>query len=231
MRKVLASALLIMLAVLPLAAEDITPTISVSGTAEVSVTPDTAYFTISASSLADTSEEARKLASGTISSAVEILSAEFGVEKEDIRTEMLTIYPEYRWTDGEQILVGQRASQELRITLRDLTLIGSIYDRLSTLNGLSFSSVTLDKADKSAELEKARTEAVIDARTKADTYASAAGVEVGKVLSISESSSYAPVYRTANMKLMAADAEAVSTEYYADDITVSASVSMVFTIV
>ena len=229
MKKAIASILLAALIVLPLAAEDITPTISVSGSAEVSVKPDTAYFSISASFVADTSEEARKLASGTISSAIGILTSEYSVEKEDIVTENLSINPEYKWTDGEQILVGQRASQDLRITITDLDIIGDIYDSLSALNGLTFSSVTLDKADKSAELEEARTKAVLDARTKADTYAEAAGVEVGKVLSISETSSYYPAYKVSNMRLMAADAEA-STEYYADDITVSASVSMVFTI-
>ena len=97
MKKAIASILLAALIVLPLAAEDITPTISVSGSAEVSVKPDTAYFSISASFVADTSEEARKLASGTISSAIEILTSEYGVEKEDIVTENLSINPEYKW--------------------------------------------------------------------------------------------------------------------------------------
>ena len=230
MRKAIISILMIATIALPLAAEDITPTISVSGTAEVSVMPDTAYFSISASYVADTSEEARKLASGTLSDAVGILTSEYGIRKEDIATEVLTIYPEYRWEDGEQIPVDQRATQGLRITLRDMAAIGDIYDSLSAFNGLEFSSVRLDKADKGAELMEARTEAVLDARAKAEAYAAAAGVRVGKVLSISETSSYAPAYRVSNMKLMAADAEA-ATEYYADDITVTASVSMVYSIV
>ena len=55
MRKAIISILMIATIALPLAAEDITPTISVSGTAEVSVMPDTAYFSISASYVADTS--------------------------------------------------------------------------------------------------------------------------------------------------------------------------------
>ena len=105
-----------------------------------------------------------------------------------------------------------------------------IYDSLSAFDGLEFSSVRLDKADKGAELMEARTEAVLDARAKAEAYAAAAGVRVGKVLSISETSSYAPAYRVSNMKLMAADAEA-ATEYYADDITVTSSVSKGYSIV
>ena len=140
MRKAIISILMIATIALPLAAEDITPTISVSGTAEVSVMPDTAYFSISASYVADTSEEARKLASGTISDAVGILTSEYGIRKEDIATEVLTIYPEYRWEDGEQIPVGQRATQGLRITLRDLAAIGDIYDSLSAFDGLEFST-------------------------------------------------------------------------------------------
>ena len=232
MRKVLASALLIMLAALPLAAEDITPTISVSGTAEVSVTPDTAYFTISASSLADTSEEARKLASGTISSAVEILSAEFGVEKEDIRTEMLTIYPEYRWTEDGNELIGQRANESISVKIRNIESLGDIYTKLLGINGIEISNVELDKEDKSGEIEQSRINAVLDARAKAETYAKAAGVKLGDVLSITDNTSSSVIYPRNVMYAMAAtDESAVKTEYRISDITVSSTVSMTFEII
>ena len=89
---------------------------------------------------------------------------------------------------------------------------------------------SLDKEDKSAELEKARVDAVHDARTKAETYAGAAGVRIGDVISISDSSSSSVYYPRANiMYAMAADESAsVSTEYRISDITVSSSVSIVY---
>ena len=60
----------------PLTAADIpelVPTISVSGTAEVTMYPDTAEFTITASFTEDTTEEAREKTSEMINTAIEAL--------------------------------------------------------------------------------------------------------------------------------------------------------------
>lgn len=214
------------MAILPLAAEDINPAISVSGSASIPVRPDIARFTVSASFVEESSEEARKLASGMINEAISILE-EAGIDKEDISTRTLSASPEYRWVDGEQILVGQRAEQSIEIVLRQLSSLGDIYDSLSKLSGISISSVQLDKEDKSAEQREARISAMKDARTKAEDYAEAAGMKAGQVISITESSGAIAYPRAFSVNAAAKDM-ASSTEYLAPDITVSASVSVVY---
>ena len=235
--KMIAAITLLAIAVMPLAAADIPdyiPTISVSGSAEVSMKPDTAYFSITASFTEETTEEARAKVSEMIGNAVEILTSEFGLSADDLSTSYISASPEYQWKDDERILIGQKAVQTLEITLHDIDSIGPVYDRLMSLSGISISDVTLDKEDKSEEYRQARMDAVRDAYSKAEAFAQAAGVEVGSILSITDGTSYGtPLYRSANLMLASADAayaEASPTVFYRGEITVSASVSIIYSI-
>ena len=235
--KMIAAITLLAIAVMPLAAADIPdyiPTISVSGSAEVSMKPDTAYFSITASFTEETTEEARAKVSEMIGNAAEILTSEFGLSADDLSTSYISASPEYQWKDDERILIGQKAVQTLEITLHDIDSIGPVYDRLMSLSGISISDVTLDKEDKSEEYRQARMDAVRDACSKAEAFAQAAGVEVGSILSITDGTSYGtPLYRSANLMLASADAayaEASPTVFYSGEITVSSSVSIVYSI-
>lgn len=235
--KMIAAITLLAIAVMPLAAADIPdyiPTISVSGSAEVSMKPDTAYFSITASFTEETTEEARAKVSEMIGNAAEILTSEFGLSADDLSTSYISASPEYQWKDDERILIGQKAVQTLEITLHDIDSIGPVYDRLMSLSGISISDVTLDKEDKSEEYRQARMDAVRDAYSKAEAFAQAAGVEVGSILSITDGTSYGtPLYRSANLMLASADAayaEASPTVFYSGEITVSASVSIIYSI-
>ena len=235
--KMIAAITLLAIAVMPLAAADIPdyiPTISVSGSAEVSMKPDTAYFSITASFTEETTEEARAKVSEMIGNAAEILTSEFGLSADDLSTSYISASPEYQWKDDERILIGQKAVQTLEITLHDIDSIGPLYDRLMSLSGISISDVTLDKEDKSEEYRQARMDAVRDAYSKAEAFAQAAGVEVGSILSITDGTSYGtPLYRSANLMLASADAayaEASPTVFYSGEITVSASVSIIYSI-
>ena len=233
----IAAITLLAIAVIPLAAADIPdyiPTISVSGSAEVSMKPDTAYFSITASFTEETTEEARAKVSEMIGNAAEILTSESGLSADDLSTSYISASPEYQWKDDERILIGQKAVQTLEITLHDIDSIGPVYDRLMSLSGISISDVTLDKEDKSEEYRQARMDAVRDAYSKAEAFAQAAGVEVGSILSITDGTSYGtPLYRSANLMLASADAayaEASPTVFYSGEITVSASVSIIYSI-
>lgn len=235
--KMIAAITLLAIAVMPLAAADIPdyiPTISVSGSAEVSMKPDTAYFSITASFTEETTEEARAKVSEMIGNAAEILTSEFGLSADDLSTSYISASPEYQWKDDERILIGQKAVQTLEITLHDIDSIGPVYDRLMSLSGISISDVTLDKEDKSVEYRQARMDAVCDAYSKAEAFAQAADVEVGSILSITDGTSYGtPLYRSANLMLASADAayaEASPTVFYSGEITVSASVSIIYSI-
>ena len=231
MKKTLIVTMLALLALMPLAAES--GRISVSGNAEISAYPDIAEFTVTATATKETTDEARIAVSSMTNEAAGILKSEFGVAEDDITTSMISAYPEYRWTEEGNELIGQRANESISVKIRNIDSLGDIYTRLLGINGIEISNVSLDKEDKSAEIEESRINAVLDAREKAETYAKAAGVKVGDVISITDNTSSSVYYPRNVMYAMAAadESAAVSTEYRISDIKVSSTVSMVFEIV
>ncbi len=205
--------------------------ITVSGQGEVTLVADYASFSVSVEEIAPTTREAQQNANAKMAAVREILEKEFSSEAEDFKTTAMQLSPEYTWKDGEQKLVGQRAYQSIKVEVEDLSRLGEIVDSLSTVEGISFSSINLDKKDKSEAIAEAQRKAVEAARDKADTFASAAGLTLSDAITITESGSdYAP-YRVAPaaMKMYAEAADnSAGAEYFAGDITVSSSVTVVF---
>lgn len=206
-------------------------TVSVSGNATVRLAPDIADFTVSISETADTTREAQQLVNDKMSAVYGILKG-YGISEDDLTTASMSLSPVYSWIDGKQELTGQSARQSISVTLRDISLLANIIDSLSAVSGISLSSISLDASDKSAAIAEARRLAVQDARSRADVYAESAGLKVDRAMSISENSYYANTSRLNANVMMAsaatADMEGASAEYYADDISVSADVSVVF---
>lgn len=205
--------------------------VSVSGSATVTLTPDMASFSISVSETGQTTREAQQQANAKMQDIYDILHEGFGIVAEDIRTTSMSLYPEYRYEDGQQILVGQTASQSISVTVHRLDDLALIVDRLSSVTGISLSSISLDASEKDESMSQARRLAMQDAMDKAGDYAEAAGFVLGAPVSVSESGSYHYANRVQPTMLMAgasAKDEASSASYYAGDLGVSAEVNVVF---
>ena len=214
----------------------IVPTVSVSASATISVIPDSASFSITAESTEPTTEEARNASSLMTEKAVEILKDEFGITEESFTTDFMQISPYYEWVDGQRTLVGQKATQKLSIVLsgENLSKVGKVYDRLSVLDGISISSVSYSKLDITEEVRNVREKAAEEALKKAEAYAKGVGKKVGEVISISDGSgvSYTTVtYNSPKLMMAEASMDYVSTTIYQGDLTLSDSVTVVFTLV
>lgn len=214
----------------------ILPTVSVSASATLSVIPDSASFSITAESTEPTTEEARNASSLMIERAVEILKDEFGITEESFTTDFMQISPYYEWVDGQRILVGQKATQKLSIVLSgdNLSKVGKVYDRLSVLDGISISSVSYSKLDTTEEERNVREKAAEAALAKAEAYVKGVGMKVGDVISISDGSgvSYTTVtYNSPKLMMAEASMDYSSTTIYQSDVTLSDSVTVVFTLI
>ena len=134
--------------------------------------------------------------------------------------------------DGKQVLQGQRATQTISVTLRDLEALGNVLDSLSEISGISVGSISLDSSVRSDSLSSARALAMEDARARAEDYAAAEGLKVGGVSSVTEAGSDSSAYRLGNAVMktaaVAADMEGVSTGYYLSTITVTSDVDVEF---
>ena len=204
-------------------------TITVSGSAEVSAVPDTASFSLTASFTEQTTKEAMDRTAAMINEAIQILESEYGLAEEDITTSYIGVSPEYIYEDGKRVHTGQAASQSLDITIKDMESIGPIYGRLSELDGITLSSITLSSTKMAQALKAARIGAVRDARDNAETYAEAA--EIGSIERISDSSSSpSPMFR---LEAAAMDYSAAgnSVTYRAGDVTARAEVSITYNLI
>ena len=204
--------------------------INVNGSGEVLVAADTAVITLGITTQNKDVLEAQN----TVNAAIEKIRTaliENGIKKEDINTDRLRIYAVYDYSNNVERLTAYNASSYLAIRTTDMDMVGKIIDiafgaGANTLNNIEFSASDTEEA--SAE---ALTDAVKDARRKAEIMAAAAGLKITGIESITELYSYSgdsgvnAFYKNA---VMADEATGASTLVQASKLKVSASVSIVF---
>lgn len=208
------------------AMDTVVRTIEVSGNGQVTVEPDIATFSIQVSEMGQTTSEAQNLANTKMKQLRDVMRGN-GIEDKDIANTALNLRPSYQWIDGKQVLEGQAASQTLTVTVRNLNILGSLFDQLGEVSGISLNSVVMDKGDKNEALQEARRLALKQAMDKAELFATNAGMTVGKPITISENSVASNPYSPRLKMAMAVEAYDMPTEIPAGTLTITSTVSMV----
>lgn len=177
----------------PVLAEEPQRQIAVSGEASVAAAPDMAELTVGITREARRPDVALEGVAEGIG-AVFVVLDQAGIDARDRRTSGLSLQPRWeRNSNGSAPkIAGYVASNRVTIRVRDLDALGGLItdtvgDGANTLSGLNF--VVADPAPLEAE---ARRLAVISAMEKAKLYAETAGVELGPLMSINDTGSFAP---------------------------------------
>lgn len=212
------------------AAEEAPRRLVVTGNGEASGRPDLARISTGVVVQADTASAALAENTRAMSAVLDQLAAS-GVAEADVQTSQFAVTPLYERVERAQQsqpprIVGYQVSNQVTVQVRDLDRLGATLDALvgagaNQLNGLSF-----EIADPKPLLEQARDAAVADARAKAERYATAAGVTLGRVLSIEEGGVHVPRPMMRAAEAMAASAVPIAP----GESEISASVTMVFAI-
>jgi len=174
--------------------------VSVSGTATVSATPDTASFSISVNTNA-ASVKAALAANNTAMNSVEAAVTRDGITKSNLQTNNLSVQPV---TNNTGVTTGYQVSDSLSVTTHQLASLGSVVaDAVNTAgNTAQMSGITFSVTNSSSALDQARAEAIANARSEAVAIAKTSNTSVGRVLRITESdesSSPSPVAYAATM--------------------------------
>jgi uncharacterized protein YggE len=199
-------------------------TITVSGTGTASATPDELSLVLDVSTQAPAVRTALDSASQAMSKVRDKLLAD-GVAAADLQSTGLSVQPQY---SQQSKITGYQVTESLTAELRHLATAGqAISDAVEAGgNAVRVDSASFDLTDQSAKLlAKARTAAVTDARTRAADDSAAAGLHLGKVLSISEADNEnlpRPMFR---LDAPGAGAAAVPLEPGTQQLTVSVIVS------
>lgn len=165
-------------------------TISVTGEGEAAVEPDMAIVTLTVMREGETAREALD-ASNQAMDDVMAAMREADIAERDLQTSNFGIQPRYLFPDGngeprEPQITGYEASNTLTVRLRELERLGTLLDEAVTLGVNQGGNIVFTNDDPSATLAEARRDAVDDARERAETLADAAGVGLGRILSIEE---------------------------------------------
>ncbi|SDR34840.1 SIMPL domain-containing protein [Pseudovibrio sp. Tun.PSC04-5.I4] len=172
-------------------AEALAGKITISGSGSVNVAPDMATLVSSVITQGDDAKSALQQNSITMRGILDDVESA-GIAKKNIQTTGFNISPVYdniRVKNGERRapqIVGYRVRNGLRINLQDITKIGATLDMLVQNGSNDVGQVQFGVSEPEKYIDEAREDAVKDARAKAEIYANAAGVSLGKVLSISE---------------------------------------------
>lgn len=197
--------------------------ITISSQGSVKVVPDSVRINATSTNIAATSKEALAATAKT-SAAVRAALTLAKIDKKDIASTSVSVYPEYKYDNNTTVLVGYRASQSFTITVRAAATAGDVIDAIVSAGGdsLQLNGATPFVLDNTKAATAARTVAVKNARAKAASYASLLGVKLGKVNYLVENSAPTPYIPV--MAVAKAESDATVVDLGEQDVTVSVTV-------
>jgi hypothetical protein len=165
--------------------------VTVTGEATVAVAPDAAVIRIGVTSQNKTAREASE-ANAKQMTAVLAAIKDTGIADRDVQTSRLSLQPQYDPNkSGTAHLTGFQATNQVTVRIRDIDKLPVFLDRAIAAGANEMSGIEFVISEQSKLLDRARDDAIADARRKAELYAQAAGSKLGPVVSITEEGSAA----------------------------------------
>ena len=166
--------------------------ITVNGEATVSVAPDAAVIRIGVNSQGKTAREASDANAKEMTAVLAALK-DAGIAERDVQTSRLSLQPQFDANKaGSNRLIGFQATNQVTVRVRATDQLPGIIDRAIGAGANEMSGIEFVVSEQSKLLDQARGEAVADAKRKAEIYAGAAGVKLGRAVSITDDDSNTP---------------------------------------
>jgi len=201
--------------------------ITMAGHGTVSVAPDMAVITTSVVSTGRNAAEVLSDNNAALAAVIDAIKAE-GVEARDIQTRGFGIFPRYdhsKPSEGRPQITGYEVRNGVEVNVRDLSRLGGLLTLVVDSGANAVDAIRFEVSDPDEKLDEARRKAVAAARQKAEVFSAAAGVELGAIVSISETGTGLPEPVTMRAEgLMMAKSAPVPVE--AGEETIGASVTI-----
>lgn len=174
----------------PQATSDSNLGIIVSGEGRARVKPDIAVTTIgvdiTSATLADATSQAN-----TKTAAIIAKLKSMGIDDNDIQTINYNVNPITKPLSNDAVpsITGYHVSNQLKVTVRKIDDLGKVLDAAVGAGANSISGVSFTVSDAKPLQAQARTAAIKDAQDKADQLAKGAGLQLGKMVMLSEGTS------------------------------------------
>ena len=157
------------------------------GQGSVSQVPDLVTISFGVTKSSSTVSDAQNQTNEAINSILKNLK-NLGVSEKDLKTTNYSVNPNYNF-EGIQRITGYTVTQNIDLKIKDIKNTNRLIDAITGNGGNLIGQVQFGFDDKTkAKLEnKARKEAVGNAKEKAQNLANAAGVRLGKIINVTKS--------------------------------------------
>ena len=205
-------------------------TITVQGSSSITVSPTIAYVSIGVTTFNKNAATAQSENAVKMDRVYKTL-ASLGIKKDKIKTVNYNISPRYDYKNNVATLAGYNVINSIRVTVNDLKKVSDVLDMtvkegVNQSNSISF-GVTDEERDRL--YLQALSQAVSNAKEKANTIAAAAGIAISKPANIIEGSSahfVQPNYRAMDMAKMAS--ETAPTPISEGELMIEANVTVIY---
>ncbi|MDR6757801.1 uncharacterized protein YggE [Mycoplana sp. BE70] len=208
------------------------PVITVTGEGHSDVAPDMAIVELGVVKDGKTAREALDANNKAMAEVMKALK-DAGIAERDLQTSGFTINPQYHFPQNENgenkppVLVGFQVANMLSLRIRDLSKLGAILDQTVTLGVNQTGGIRFTNDKPESAISEARKRAVEDAIAKAKELTQAAGIGLGRVLEMSETS-YRPQPMPMMRSAMAKDFAAEAVPVAAGETSYSVNVTVTF---
>ena len=163
----------------------------VPGHGAVRVEPNVADARLGVVTVRPTAGDARSAAATAMEAVVGALR-DGGVERRDLRTNLLSLDAVRDYSDGSGRITGYQLANTVEATIRAIDRTGFLIDAALAAGATSLDGLTFRPDDPTEALAEARRLAVADARRRAGTLAAEAGIALGPVVGITEGGGFVP---------------------------------------
>lgn len=165
-----------------------------TGVGEAEGTPQSARISLGITKTAKTTAEAKDQVNKTINQITADIKR-LGVQEKDIKTANFSTNPDYDYASGKNSITGYTVSQNLAVIFDTIDKANKAIDIATAaganqIGGVNF---TLDDTKKEELEQEARVKAIANAKEKAQKIAQAAGIRLGRVINIQESTDGQPI--------------------------------------
>lgn len=211
-----------------------TPVLVVSATGTVTTAPDQARISLAVTNSnkqLDKAQAENNIATQNVISSLQ----KTGISDKCIETTNYRVYPQYNYSakdNTEPQITGYRITNEISVTVKDIDSLGHLLDTAIKAGANNINYINFEKSDITTIEDEALSKAFLRARGKAVAIANAAGMQLGKVISIKEAGAqYINPRNTLYLENSAADMKAGQVPVVPGNLKVNATVTVTYELI
>ncbi|HLL99506.1 MAG TPA: SIMPL domain-containing protein [Pyrinomonadaceae bacterium] len=213
-----------------------TPSVQVTGTAEIQVVPDVVLISLRVSK-ADKNLQVAKTQNDENVAKIIALTRRFQIDAKDVKTDFISVKEKFdrvKQKDDDEytsVFAGYTVSKTIVVRLKDLAKFEEFFSEVVKIGVTEIGSVSFESSELRRHKDRARAMAMRAAREKADALAKEIGQTVGKALSIEEKDidGYrSPTANYSSNSFSVSDDESDAETFAVGTITVRAQVEVAF---